>query len=298
MSKICKRCVMDDENTDIIFDEDGICNYCTEALMNKSKIWRKDEDGRKELEKIIEKMKEENKNKKYDCVLGLSGGIDSCYTAYLLSQYNVRMLAVHIDGGWNTEVSTRNVERLCKKLGIELHIIKVNTKEMFDLQKAYFCAEVINQDVPQDHVFFAYLYRFALKNNIKYFISGGNFSSESILPKSWGFSKMDGRNLLDIHKKYGTLKLKDIKPLSFYEIFIKIPYMDKLKNIRPLNYIDYNKEKAIEELHNCMEFEYYGGKHCESVFTRLYQNYILPEKFGVNKAKAHYSSLIVSRTIK
>lgn len=294
MSKICERCVMDDENTKIIFSESGICNYCTEALELKEKIWHNDENGKKELEEIIKNMKEKNKNKKYDCILGLSGGIDSCYTAYLLSKYKVRMLAVHIDAGWNTDISTQNIKLLCDKLGIELHIIKVDEKEMFDLQRAYFLAEVVNQDVPQDYIFFSYLYRFALKNGIKYFISGGNYSSESILPTCWGFDAMDGENLKDIHKKYGNSKLKNIKPLSFFEILIKIPYIDKLKKIRPLNYIDYDKAKAIQVLHDEIGFEYYGGKHCESIFTRLYQNYILPVKFGINKSKAHYSSLIVA----
>ena len=148
MKKICKRCVMDNENTEIVFDAKGNCNYCNEALESKDSIWHNDKKGKKELEEMIEKIKEENKNKKYDCILGLSGGIDSCYTAYLLSQYKLRMLAVHIDAGWNTEVSTRNVKMLCEKLGIELHVIKVDEKEMYDLQRAYFLAEVINQDVP------------------------------------------------------------------------------------------------------------------------------------------------------
>lgn len=297
MNKVCKRCVMDDVNTDIKFDEVGYCNYCTEALANKESVWHNNEKGKKELEDFINKMKEENKDKKYDCILGLSGGIDSCYTAYLLSQYNVRMLAVHIDAGWNTDVSVQNVKNLCEKLGIELHIIKINKEEIYDLQRAYFLAEVINQDVPQDHFFFAYLYRFALENKIKYFVGGGNYSSESILPKNWGFNAMDGKNLKDIHKKYGLIKLNELKPLSFFEIYVKMPYIDKLKKFRPLNYIDYNKEKAIEELHNVIGFEYYGGKHCESTFTRLYQNYILPVKFGVNKSKAHYSSLIVAEQL-
>ena len=298
MSKICKRCVMDDINTEISFDEKGYCNYCTDAFKRKTTTWHNNLEGKKELEKIIDKMKEENKNNKYDCILGLSGGVDSCYTAYLLSKYGVRMLAVHIDAGWNTEVSEKNVRLLCEKLNIELHVIKISYEEMYDLQKAYFLAEVINQDVPQDHVFFSTLYRFALKNNIKYFISGGNFSSESILPKCWGFNAMDGKNLKDIHKKYGTIPLKEVKPLSFYEIYIKIPYIDRLKKIRPLNYINYDKEKAIKELNKEIGFKYYGGKHCESIFTRLYQNYILPEKFGVNKSKAHYSSLIVAGQLK
>lgn len=292
--QICKRCVMDSEKTNIEFDENGYCNFCNDALKRKDSTWKNNEQGLKELENIIQKMKDENKDKKYDCILGLSGGIDSCYTAYLLSKYNVRMLAVHIDGGWNTDISDKNVKLLCEKLKIELKVIKINEKEIYDLQRSYFLAEVLNQDVPQDHIFFSELYRYALKNNIKYFISGGNFSSESILPKEWGYNAMDGKNLLDIHRKYGQVPLKEIKPLSFYEIYIKIPYIKKLKKIRPLNYINYNKNEAIKELHDEIGFEYYGGKHCESIFTRLYQNYILPNKFGINKSKAHYSSLIVA----
>lgn len=294
--RICKRCVMDNINTEITFDKNGYCNYCTDALNKMDAIWHK--NGKKELDKMIEDMKKANKNNKYDCILGLSGGVDSCYTAYILSKYKVRVLAVHIDGGWNTDISSKNVELLCKKLNIELHTIKVDPKEMYDLQRAYFFAEVLNQDVPQDHVFFSKLYRYALDNNIKYFVSGVNYSSESILPKSWGFNAMDGKNLKDIHKKYGRIKLKDVKPLSFFELYIKIPHIDRLKKIEPLNYMDYNKEKAIKELHEEIGFEYYGGKHCESVFTRLYQNYILPNKYGINKTKAHYSSLIVAGQMK
>lgn len=296
-SKICKRCVMDDKNTDIEFDKKGYCNYCSDALIRKETTWFNDNNGKKQLEKIIEEMKQKNKNKKYDCILGLSGGIDSCYTAYLLKQYGVRMLAVHIDAGWNTKVSEENVKLLCDKLNLELVTIKMDFEEMYDLQRAYFLAEVPDQDVPQDHVFFSELYRYALKYGLKYFISGGNFSSESILPSCWGHDAMDGKNLKDIHKKFGQEKLKRVKPLSFFEIYISIPYIKRLKKIRPLNYINYNKELAIKELHDKFGFKYYGGKHCESSFTRLYQGYILPEKFGINKKKAHYSSLIIANQV-
>ena len=292
MAKICKRCVMDDVNTDITFDRKGFCNYCTDALERLPQTWHK--NGEEELKKIFDDIKKSSKNKKYDCVLGLSGGIDSCYVAYLLKKYDLRVLAVHIDAGWDTKVSSENIKKLCKKLDLELKTIKIDYKEMYDLQKAYFLAQVNDQDVPQDQVFFAELYRYALKYNIKYFIGGGNFSSESILPQSWGINAMDGKNLKDIHKKYGTVKLKQVKPLSFFEIYISIPYIKRLKKIRPLNYISYNKEEAIKELHDKFGFEYYGGKHCESSFTRLYQGYILPKKFGIVKKKAHLSSLIVA----
>ncbi len=162
MSKvhICKRCVMDDVNTDIIFDKKGICNYCTDALDNKDYVWHK--DGQNEFQKIVDKMKRESRNKKYDCVLGLSGGIDSCYVAYLLKKYDLRVLAVHVDAGWDTEVSTENIKNLCKKLDLKLETIKIDYNEMYDLQRAYFLSQVPDQDVPQDHVFFAELYRYAL----------------------------------------------------------------------------------------------------------------------------------------
>ena len=290
--RICKRCVMDNINTDVVFDKNGNCNYCTEALEMKDKVWH--QNGEEELQKILEKIKKHGRNKKYDCVLGLSGGIDSCYVAYLLKKYNLRVLAVHIDAGWDTKVSAENIKKLCKKLDLELKTIKIDYQEMYDLQKAYFLAQVPDQDVPQDHIFFAELYRYALEYKIKYFIGGGNFSSESILPSNWGFNAMDGKNLSDIHKKYGSIPLKQIKPLSFFEIYVSIPYIRRLKKIRPLNYINYNKEKAIKELHDKFGFEYYGGKHCESSFTRLYQGYILPKKFGIVKKKAHLSSLIVA----
>lgn len=296
-TKVCKRCVMDNINTNITFDNKGICNFCTTALEQKKKVWKNNFEGEKELDVIINNIKIKNKNKKYDCVLGISGGIDSSYVAYYLQKYNLRILGVHIDGGWNTEISEKNIKLLCNKLNIDLVTIKIDEKEMYDLQKAYFLSEVINQDIPQDQVFFAVLYRYALKNKIKYFLSGGNFSSESILPTDWGFNAMDGKNMKDIHKKYGKVKLKEVKPLSFFEIYISIPYIHKLRKIRPLNYINYDKEKAIKEIHEKIGFEYYGGKHCESVFTRLYQGYILPKKFGVNKSKAHLSSLIVAEQL-
>ncbi|MEG1705530.1 MAG: N-acetyl sugar amidotransferase [Clostridia bacterium] len=295
--KICKRCVMDNLNTDITFDENGYCNYCTEALKNKDKIWKNNEIGKKELDSLIEKIKQDGKGKKYDCIIGISGGIDSSYCAYLCNKYNLRMLGIHIDAGWNTDISEKNIKNLCKKLNLDLKVIKMNEKEMMDLQKAYFKAEVINQDVPQDSAFFSNLYRYAINNNLKYVINGSNFSSESILPKSWGFDANDGRNTLDIHKKYGSIKLKEYKPFTFYEKYIEQKYINKLKIVKPLNLIDYNKENAIIELHDMLNFEYYGSKHCESAFTRLYQGYILPEKFGVNKSKAHYSSLIVANQI-
>ena len=214
--KICKRCVMDSSDPTIKFDENGFCNYCTAALKEKDTLPTK-ENGKKEFEKLVELLKKDGKNKKYDCVLGISGGIDSSYLAYLLSQAGLRILGVHIDGGWNTDISNKNVRLLSEKCGFDLEIIKINEKEMMDLQKAYFISGVVNQDVPQDHAFFAELYKYMEKHNIKYFISGHNWVSESITPKGWGYDAYDSDNIKDIHKKFGKIKLKTYPLLSFFE---------------------------------------------------------------------------------
>lgn len=295
--RICNRCVIDTTDINIKFDEWGNCNHCNKALEQKDKVWRNTVEGKRELDIIISTIKKRGKGKKYDCIIGISGGIDSSYVAYLCHLYGLRMLGVHIDAGWNTEISEKNIKNLCEKLDIDLIIRTINKKEMMDIQRAYFRAEVINQDVPQDHAFFSELYKCSLENGQKYFISGGNFSSECILPKSWGYNSMDSDNLKDIHKQYGNIEMKEYPTLSFYDNYIKLPFLHGLKKIRPLNYINYDKEKALDELHDKIDFEYYGGKHCESVFTRLYQGYILPEKFGVDKRRAHLSSLIVSEQL-
>lgn len=294
--KICKRCVMDSSDPTIKFDENGFCNYCTAALKEKDTLPTK-ENGKKEFEKLVELLKKDGKNKKYDCVLGISGGIDSSYLAYLLSQAGLRILGVHIDGGWNTDISNENIKLLSEKCGIDLKIIKINEEEMMDLQRAYFISGVVNQDVPQDHAFFAKLYKFIEKNKIKYFISGHNWVSESITPIGWGYDAYDSDNIKDIHKKFGKIKLKTYPFLSFFEYKIKIPYIYKIKKIRPLNYIDYNPTDALQTLKNEIGFKDYGSKHCESSFTRLLQCYIQPKKYGFEKRRAHLSSLIVSGLI-
>lgn len=295
--KICRRCVMDTTDTNIKFDDQGYCNHCTEALKNKVKIWFPNQQGEEKLTSLVKKIKNSNKNNKYDCIIGISGGIDSSYLAYTMKDKGLKMLGVHIDAGFNTDISIRNIEKLCKIFNIELYVHKIDLDEMMDLQRAYFRAEVKNQDVPQDHAFFCALYKLAYKEKIEYFLSGGNFTSESILPLSWGYNATDNVNLKDIHAKYGTAPLKTYPTMSFYDYYVKYPNLGNLKKIRPLNYIDYDKEKSINILHEKIGFEYYGAKHCESSFTRLYQNYILPRKFNVDKRKAHLSSLIVAEQL-
>lgn len=292
--KICKRCVMDTTDPTIEFDENGYCNHCTSAIENRPNTL---DDNNKSFKEIIDLLKKEGKGKKYDCILGISGGIDSSYLAYLLAQEGLRILGIHIDAGWDTDVSIENLKRLCDKCKIDMKIIKINEKEMMDLQRAYFLAEVMNQDVPQDHAFFAKLYHYMMKEKQKYFISGHNWATESITPIGWGFDAYDAANIKDIHKKYGKIKLKEYPFVSFFENRIKMPYICKIKKLRPLNCIDYNPEKALEVLKKEVGFKYYGSKHNESVFTRLLQTYIQPQKYGFEKRRAHLSSMIVSDLI-
>ena len=293
--KICKRCVMDTTDPTIKFDENGYCNHCNSAIANKPKTLQ--ETDNQSFKDMVKLLKEEGKRKKYDCVLGISGGIDSSYLAYLFSKEGLRILGIHVDAGWNTKVSNENLKKLCKACNIDMKIIKINETEMMDLQRAYFLSEVINQDVPQDHAFFAELYHYMMKEKQKYFISGHNWASESITPIAWGYDAYDADNIKDIHKKYGKVKLKEYPFVSFYENKIKMPYICKIKKLRPLNCIDYNPDRALEILKKEVGFEYYGSKHNESVFTRLLQTYIQPKKFKFEKRRAHLSSMIVSGII-
>lgn len=276
----------------ITFDKNGNCEYCNSALKEKTKYSKSDFDN------IIKLLKDNGKNKDYDCVLGISGGVDSSYLAYLLTKNGVRVKGVHVDAGWNTPVSERNVKRLCEKCDIDLTIIKVDRQEMFELQKAYLKSGVINQDVPQDHVFFAELYDYMIKNHYKYFISGHNWSSESITPIRWGYDSYDSTNVKDIYYKYTGKKLKKYKTISFFKYRIMVPYVYKIKKLRPLNTIPYDPNEALDVLKKEIGYEEYGPKHCESVFTRLLQCYIQPQKYGFQKRQAHLSSMVVSGIMK
>ena len=292
--RICKRCVMDTSDKDIKFDKNGYCNHCNDALNRKKNEVFGGNVGKKKFDDFVDMLKKEGKGKKYDCVIGISGGVDSSYLAYLLSKKGLRILGVHVDGGWDTDISSKNIKLICSKCNIELVNIMIDEKEMFSLQKAYFLSGVINQDVPQDHAFFATLYNFLKKHKIKYFISGHNWVSESITPLSWGFDAYDSTNIKDIYKKYTGRSLKHYPLLSFFNYKILIPYMYGIKKIRPLNYIDYDPTKALDILKEKIGYLDYGSKHCESSFTRLLQCYIQPKKYGFEKRRAHLSSLIVS----
>lgn len=290
----CTRCVMDTTDPEINFDAHGTCNHCRHFYERVRREWFPNDEGRHRWEAIVQQIKASGKGKEYDCILGLSGGIDSSYLAIKVQEWGLRPLVMHVDAGWNSELAVANIESIVKHCGYDLHTHVVDWEDMRDLQLAYLRSAVANQDVPQDHIFFASLYHFATKNRIRYILSGGNIATEGIFPSTWHGSAMDAINLQAIHKRYGERKLASYKTISFFEYYLWYPFYNKMRTIRPLNYMPFNKTAALKELEEKVGYKPYQRKHGESLFTKLFQNYYLPEKFGIDKRRPHLSSLIVS----
>jgi N-acetyl sugar amidotransferase len=285
---------MDTTDPEITFDEFGVCNHCHQFSDLTSKKWFPNEEGHSRWLSYIDEIKKAGKDQEYDCILGLSGGVDSSYLAIKAHEWGLRPLVMHVDAGWNSELAVSNIEAIVKYCGYDLHTHVVDWEDMRDLHLAYLRAGISNQDVAQDHIFFSSLYHFSIKNNIRYILSGGNIATESIFPKSWHGSAMDAINLRAIHKKFGERKLKSYKTISFFEYIFWFPLVKKMRVLRPLNFMHYDKEAALVELQATVGYKPYPRKHGESVFTKWFQNYYLPVKFGMDKRRPHLSSLIVS----
>jgi N-acetyl sugar amidotransferase len=292
--QVCTRCVMDTTDPEIVFNSQGVCNHCIKFDEITSKNWFPTKEGEQKLAAIYASMKHENRNKDYDCILGLSGGVDSSYLALKLFDAGIRPLVVHVDGGWNSELAVQNIENIVNYCGWHLHTIVIDWEEMRDLQLAYMKSGIANQDVPQDHAFFASLYHFAIKFNIKNVIGGGNIATECIFPDAWHWSAMDADNLHAIHKKFGKIKLKKFKTIGFWDLYFYYPFIRKMKTLRPLNYMPYIKSEALIELKERIGYKEYAKKHGESVFTKFFQNYYLPMKYNFDKRRPHLSSMIVT----
>lgn len=291
--QICNRCVMDNVgDPDIRFDENNLCNYCNRAESLLSTLWYPEKD-RKRLGQLVEKLKLEGKGKAYDALIGISGGLDSSYIAYIMSSYGLRLLAVHIDDGLDTDIATRNIRALCEHCGITLRTVCPDAEQYYALTKAYFLAGVPELAVPQDNLIFTYLYDCATENDIKYFISGSNLALESILQKGYMISPRDLKNIMDIQRNFGTKPIDKLRLMSDrkWNALEKSAHFEVLK---PLNLIEYDRNGAIEEMRAAFGFEYYGRKHYESHLTRFMQTYYLNKKFGIDKRKSHYSSMIMS----
>jgi N-acetyl sugar amidotransferase len=293
----CTLTVMDNiADSDIRFDEKGICNYYYDYKEAEKNGVFKGEDGLTRLDKLMEKIKEDGRGKPYDCLIGLSGGVDSTYVAWLIKSKGLRPLAVHLDNGWNSELAVNNIENIINKLNIDLYTLVVNWQEFKDIQLSYLKASVVDIEVVSDHAIFATMYKLAKEKGIGYIISGTNIVTEHIMPPSWLYKKMDFANLKDIHSKYGTVKLKTYPTFDFKK-YVYYSSVLKLTPISILNYVPYNKKEIKEFIARELNWRDYGGKHYESIFTKFYQAYILPEKFKIDKRKAHLSTLICSGQI-
>ena len=293
--QICTNCVMDTTDSLIKFDANGVCEYCNNYYSNILPNWHYDDRGRRELMSIFTRIKREGSGKDHDCIIGLSGGVDSSYVAYLAKQYGLRPLLFHVDAGWNSQQAVNNIEKLVDGLGFDLHTEVVNWKEMQDLQLAFFKAQVPHIDTPQDHAFFASLYNFAAKNGFKYILTGANYSTECVRePLEWHYHASDLRQLMDIHRRFGTRPLKTFPLCGIFTFKIYFRFVKGIKVIKPLNCVPYYKEQAMQELVNKFGWQRYAHKHYESRFTRFYEGYWLPTKFGFDKRRAHFSSLILT----
>jgi N-acetyl sugar amidotransferase len=294
--QICTKCVLEASTlANLSFDANGVCNMCNSYDAFVRKIDANNWPNRKtELDKIVSDIKKSGNKKQYDCILGLSGGFDSTYLAYLTKELGLRPLVVHFDNGWNSELAVQNVYNVVNKLGLDLHTYVINWEEFKDLQLAYLKASVIDIEIPTDHFIYATLYQIASQKRIKYILDGNNFATEyGNLSMKWSYSKIDLANLLDIHKKFGTIPLKKFPKLGLYHRL----YYDKIlkiKTVRLSDYIPVDKTKAIKVLETELDWRDPGGKHYESIYTRFYQGYILPNKFKVDKRRLHYSNLIWS----
>lgn len=292
--RTCTACVMDTTDPWISFDEAGQCNHCRGFETDFRPYWKPNEQGWRELQPILAEIKASGAGKPYDCIIGLSGGVDSSYLAVKLVEWGLRPLVVHVDAGWNSELAVKNIEEIVSRLNLDLITHVVNWEDMKNLHLAFLRSQVANQDIPQDHAFFAALYRYAIRSGIKYVINGTNFATESILPQAWGYDAMDARHLKAIHRQFGTRKLVDYPIINAWQYYVYFPRVLKMKVVSPLNLIPYVKSEAVDLLEKRYGWRYYGGKHYESRWTRFHQAHYLPAKFGYDKRKAHLASLIVS----
>ncbi|MFE6734195.1 N-acetyl sugar amidotransferase [Microbacterium sp. NPDC057650] len=295
----CTRTIMDTTDPDITFDEHGVSNHATNYDVFMGKVVDKALAGEAlpELEAMVAEIKKAGEGKPYDCIVGVSGGVDSTYLLMKAVELGLRPLAVHFDSGWNSELAVGNIQNLVTTLGVDLYTHVVDWREMKDLQLSFFKASVANCDIPTDHAFGYVAFQQARKYGIKYILSGSNYASESILPRAWGYSSDDAKHLKAIQKRFGTVKLKSYPVMGMFRRHIWYPMVVGIKTVRPLNLMPYVYTDAKRDITERVGWRDYGGKHYESVFTRYFQGYYLPHKFGFDKRLAHYSSLIVSHQI-
>lgn len=294
--QICTNCVMDTSDFKIKFDANGVCDHCNTFYKEIVPNWHTDEKGRQGFDKIVEKIKKEGAGKDFDCIIGMSGGIDSSYLTYIAKEkFGLRPLVFHVDAGWNSQIAVNNIEKLVDKLGLDLYTEVIDWEEMRDLQLAFFKSGVPHIDTPQDHAFFAMMYNFAERYKVKYILTGANYSTECIRnPIEWMYYQSDSIQLRDIHRRFGTRPLVTFPLTTILRHKVYLRYIRGIKVVNPLNFIPYRKAESMQLLAEKFGWQTYPQKHFESRFTKFYEGYWLFKKFGYDTRRVQYSSLILT----
>ncbi len=296
--KICNKCIMDTSDSNIKFDTFGICEYCNNFDLNIKPHWQNQQLNKKKFLKLSNLILESGKNKNFDCIIGLSGGLDSSYTAYVAKEkMGLRPLLFHVDAGWNTDQAVGNIEKLVNGLGLDLYTEVANWDSVKRMQVAFLKSAIPDQDLVQDAVFFSQLYKFAKKYKIKYVLTGSNFSTECCRePEEWGgYLGVDKKLFTDVWQKHGDQKPIDFPLIDILTSKIWFQIILGMQMVYPLNLVNYTKKDAENELKNKFNWQSFKHKHHESRFTRFYEDYWLPKRFGYDKRKAHFSSLIMTK---
>jgi N-acetyl sugar amidotransferase len=289
---MCVRCVMDTSDRDITFDSAGVCNHCRDAEAAIAAVRLSPEESQRRLTEAANMVKATRGNKAYDSVVGLSGGVDSSYTAWLATQLGLKPLAVHFDNGWNSEAAVSNIRGVAESCGLDLVTLVIDWPEFRDLQRAFIKAGVIDIEMLSDHAIMASMYRLAREDRLSCVLSGTNVATEHGMPRSWVWNKQDLTNILDIHRRFGEVPLKSYPRMGLMRSILNRNLSVGFKFVELLDMANYTKTGALETLKRECGWVYYGGKHYESAFTKFYQAYILPTKFGVDKRRVHISALI------
>ncbi|MBX3565274.1 MAG: N-acetyl sugar amidotransferase [Sphingomonas sp.] len=294
--QICSNCVMDTTDSAIAFDERGVCDHCNTFYRDIQPSWDTGEKGKAEIERMVDAIRIAGKGKDFDCIIGMSGGIDSSYLVYAAKELmGLRPLVFHVDAGWNSQIAVNNIERLVDGLQLDLFTEVIDWEEMKDLQRAFFRSGVSHIDTPQDHAFFATMYKFATKHKVRHILTGANLSTECIRnPVEWMYYQSDSRQIRDIHRRFGTRPIKNFPLTSILWHKLWLPYVRGIKVERPLNAMPYIKTDAKQLLMDRFDWQPYPQKHFESRFTRFYESYWLYERFAFDVRKVQFASLIVT----
>jgi N-acetyl sugar amidotransferase len=295
--RICTRCIMDTSDPEITFDENGVCNHCHDYERRVAAEVFRPPLGHQMLAATVAQIKRDGRRKRYDCILGLSGGVDSTYVAYLTKRLGLRPLALHLDNGWDSDVAVRNIHNIVRKLDIDLETHVLDWEEFRSLQLAFLRASTPDSEIPSDHAIVSSLYQAAAKHKVRWIMDGSNIVTEIMVPPAWSRGHGDWRYIKGLNKAFGERPLKTYPHYGLLQVHLWYQGVRRIRRLPLLNYVDYDKPRAIEVLKRELDWEPYGAKHYESVYTKFYQGYILPRKFGFDKRRAHLSCLVLDGKI-